>query len=112
MLLKGGIPECHAAILSAPCINPYAGPPRVLIRTCRTDNDSVIVVEDNGPGFDSSEINETHTTLTNIRKRLELTCKGKIRIEPRSGGGTKVTVTIPHKAPQDESDQNERIIRH
>ncbi len=80
-------------------MNPYAGPLHVTIRTCLTDKDSVIVVEDNGPGFDEAEMNETHTTLTNIRQRLELMCGGKLEIKPRDEGGTIVTVTIPNHTP-------------
>ena len=80
-------------------MNPYAGPLHVTIRTYLTDKDSVIVVEDNGPGFDEAEMNETHTTLTNIRQRLELMCGGKLEIKPRNEGGTIVTVTIPNYNP-------------
>jgi len=78
-------------------LNPDAEPLHVTIRTCRTDKASVIVVEDNGPGFDASKMNETHTTLTNIRQRLEWMCGGKMEITPRDGGGTIVTVTIPDR---------------
>ena len=76
-------------------MNPYAGPLHVTIQTYRTDNASVIVVEDNGPGFDTAEISESHTTLTNIRQRLEWMCGGKMEIASREAGGTMVTVTIP-----------------
>ena len=78
-------------------MNPDAGPLHVTIRTCRTDKASMIVVEDNGPGFDASEMNETHTTLANIRQRLEWMCGGKMEIMQRESGGTKVTVTIPDR---------------
>ncbi len=81
-------------------MNPYAGPLHVMIRTFRTESASVIVVTDNGPGFDAAEINETHTTLTNIRQRLEMMCGGKLTITPRDGGGTAVTVTIPDSAAE------------
>ncbi len=76
-------------------MNPYAGPLHVMIRTFRTESASVIVVTDNGPGFDAAEINETHTTLMNIRQRLEMMCGGKMTIMPREGGGSVVKVTIP-----------------
>ncbi len=81
-------------------MNPYAGPLHVMIRTFRTESASVIVVTDNGPGFDAAEINETHTTLMNIRQRLEMMCGGKLTITPRDGGGTAVTVTIPDSAAE------------
>ena len=81
-------------------MNPYAGPLRITVRTCRTDTASVIVVTDNGPGFDPAEILESHTTLSNIRQRLEWMCGGKLEIKPRDGGGTEVTVTIPDGAAE------------
>ena len=81
-------------------MDPYAGPLHVTVRTYRADNAGVIVVEDSGPGFDAAEISESHTTLTNIRQRLELMCGGKLEIESRDAGGTKVTVTIPDSTAQ------------
>ncbi len=78
-------------------MNPYAGQLHVMIRTFHTDSASVIVVEDDGRGFDAAEINESYTALTNIRQRLELMCDGKMEITPRAGGGTVVTVTIPDR---------------
>ena len=76
-------------------MDPYAGPLHVLIRTFRTDGASVITVEDDGTGFDPAQIHESHTTLSNIRQRLEWMCGGTMEIAPRESGGTKVTVTIP-----------------
>ena len=78
-------------------MNPYAGPLHVTIRTRHTDHACVITVEDDGPGFDPADHSEQHTTLTNIRQRLELMCNGKMEIRPREGGGTVVTVTIPDR---------------
>ena len=76
-------------------MNPYTGPLHVTIRTYHMDSGSVIVVEDNGLGFDVAEISDSHTTLMNIRQRLELMCRGKMEIMPRDGGGTVVTIRIP-----------------
>lgn len=78
-------------------MNPYTGPLHVKIRTYHMDSGSVIVVEDNGPGFDVAEISDSHTTLMNIRQRLELMCRGKMEIMPRDGGGTVVTIKIPDR---------------
>jgi signal transduction histidine kinase len=71
-----------------------------MIRTCRTDKASVIVVEDNGPGFDAAQRSEAHTALTNIRQRLELMCDGKMEITAREEGGTRVTIRIPLRGTQ------------
>ena len=82
-------------------MDPYAGPLHVTVRTYRTDNTSVIVVEDTGHGFESTGDSEPHIALNNIRQRLELMCGGTLTIEPRDGGGTRVTVTIPDKAAEE-----------
>ena len=76
-------------------INPDAGPLHVMISTYRTDSTIVIIVEDNGPGFETVIDSESHSALSNIRKRLELMCEGKLEITPRIGGGTTVTITLP-----------------
>ena len=81
-------------------MDPYNGPLHISIRTRRTDSGTEIIVEDNGPGFDLSDENKPHTTLTNIRQRLEMMCGGHLTITPREGFGTVVTVTIPDSAAQ------------
>jgi LytS/YehU family sensor histidine kinase len=81
-------------------LDPYRGPLHIVIRTCRTDKASVIVVEDNGPGFDAAQQSEAHTALTNIRQRLELMCDGKMEITAREEGGTRVTIRIPLRGTQ------------
>ena len=70
-------------------------PLRILIQTRHTDTATEIIVEDTGTGFDSSDESTSHTTLTNIRQRLEMMCHGKMTITPREGGGTMVKLTIP-----------------
>ena len=75
--------------------NPDVGPLHIIISTCHMNSASVITVEDNGPGFDAAKAAKPHTTLANIRHRLELMCGGNMEIKPRDGGGTVVTMTIP-----------------
>ena len=72
-------------------------PFRISIRTRRIDSGNEIVVADNGKGFDPDEDSEAHTTIKNIRERLEMMCGGDMTIKPREGGGTVVTITIPDK---------------
>ncbi len=76
-------------------MNPYAGPLHVTVRTYRTDDAGVIVVEDNGPGFDPASDSEPPAAPENIRQRLKLMCGGKMEIKPREAGGTTVRMTIP-----------------
>ena len=76
-------------------MSPQTIPLHITIRTRETEFGSEVVVEDNGPGFDSAEIDKPHTTLANIRQRLETMCNGTLDITSREGGGTMVKVTIP-----------------
>ena len=76
-------------------MGPHTIPLHVTIRTQKEGSAYVIVVEDNGPGFDHAVANDPHTTLANIRQRLEMMCDGNLKFEPRKGGGTVARVTIP-----------------
>jgi LytS/YehU family sensor histidine kinase len=78
-------------------MDPYSGALHISIRTRHTDSGTEIIVEDNGRGFDPSDESKPHTTLTNIRQRLEMMCGGSMSIMPRDSGGTVVTVTIPDR---------------
>ena len=75
--------------------DPDSGPLRIRIQTRKTEEGSVILVEDNGPGFEETDAGAPHIALANIRQRLEMMCGGHISIAPREGGGTVVRVTIP-----------------
>ena len=76
-------------------MDPDSAPLHVWVRTRETGSGSEVVVEDDGPGFDAALADEPRTTLANIRQRLDMMCGGALDIEPREGGGTKVTVTVP-----------------
>ncbi len=87
---------------------------RITIRTRKNENDSEVVVEDNGPGFDSEQAlcapeggadrtQEACVGLANVRGRLELLCGGSLGIAPRPGGGTAVTIRIPDRPRRRES---------
>lgn len=82
--------------------DPYAGPFHISIRTRKTDSGSVIVVVDNGRGFNAADDGEPHIALKNIQQRLEIMCGGQLTIAPGEGGGTVVTVTIPDAADPKE----------
>ena len=72
-------------------------PLHIVIKTRQTDDGSEIIVENDGPDFAPADDNEPHIALNNIRQRIEMMCKGTLKITPRSGGGTVVTVFIPQK---------------
>ena len=77
-------------------MGPNTVPLRVTIRSRKVGSASVVTVEDNGPGFDPAIADNPHTTLANIRQRLEIMCNGKLAITHRDGGGSMVIVTIPN----------------
>ena len=81
-------------------MDPDSAPLRISVRTRHTDSGSEIIVEDTDPGFDPDDESKPHTTLNNIRQRLEMMCGGSLTITPREGGGTVVTVTIPDGAAE------------
>lgn len=68
----------------------------IAVKTEQTDNEVRITVEDNGPGFATTDNNEPHIVLGNIRQRLKMMCNGTLPISSREGG-TTVKVTIPLK---------------
>ena len=65
----------------------------------RDDGNIIISIEDDGIGFDTSEIEQLKLKnkgfgLFNIKERLKL-LGGKVEIESEPGRGTRVTVTAP-----------------
>ena len=78
-------------------MDPDSGPLHIWVRSRETNFGSEIVVEDDGIGFDPVVADDPHTTLANIRKRLDMMCGATLDIAPREGGGTTVKVTIPRQ---------------
>ena len=74
-------------------------PLNITITTQKTDDGSIIIIEDTGPGIDDAGNNDQpHTAIINIRKRLELMCQGTLTIKNReNGNGTIATIFIPEK---------------
>ena len=70
------------------------------IIVCRVDNDIQIVVEDDGKGFNVSQLNETSNVkrsgfgLLSIRERLGY-IGGGLDIQSGDGHGTKITLRVP-----------------
>ena len=62
-----------------------------------TDTDYCITIEDDGVGFDTSQLidEKKHIGIRNIRNRLKIMVGGKLEIESTQGVGTKVLITIP-----------------
>lgn len=68
----------------------------IILRTRDEGNQIVIIVEDDGVGFDMEELKkETSVGIRNIRFRLEHLVGGKMNMLSEMGKGTTVTITIP-----------------
>ena len=56
-----------------------------------------IVIEDNGKGFEESDMHKTdraHIGVSNVRERIEKMCDGTVDIDSRLGEGTTITIRI------------------
>ena len=73
-------------------------PLQITISSRRSDKASEIIVEDNGQGFDESEISRSGEALYNIQERLKLMCGGTLTIISRKGVGTRAVIQIPDTA--------------
>lgn len=70
----------------------------IRISTKKDGKKRIVIIEDNGAGFDTSELqNEGKNSvgITNTRNRLEIMCKGELIIESEQGNGTRAVIVIP-----------------
>ena len=70
----------------------------VQVETYQDGSDHVVVIRDNGKGFDVSSLPEMpgdHIGIQNVRERLQMLCNGSMSIESRIGEGTEITFRIP-----------------
>ncbi len=75
---------------------------RVTVTARREGNDGLIVIRDNGKGFDASAVREgdgAHIGIANVRSRMEQMCGGTLDIDSRIGEGTAITLRIPGARP-------------
>ena len=75
------------------------GPGTVKISTRMEKDHAVIIVEDDGVGFDTSIIGKSandgeksHIGIINVGRRLKAQAGGKLEIESTPGKGTKITI--------------------
>ncbi len=74
----------------------------VSISTLETSGNFLIVVRDNGAGFDTGSIpndGRSHLGIANVTSRLKAMCGGEIRIGSTAGEGTEVIILIPKAKP-------------
>ncbi len=69
----------------------------ILIHTYADENYHVVVIKDNGKGFDHAQFNgsRTHIGLLNTRLRVERLVNGKFSTESVPGEGVTITIKIP-----------------
>jgi len=69
----------------------------IRISTKRDGKNKVVTVEDNGMGFDTSKLKEKKNSvgIENTRNRVEIMCKGELKIESEPGKGTRAVIVIP-----------------
>jgi len=60
-----------------------------------SSGDVLLVVEDNGVGFDSEKIGLHSQGLKNTEERFELVLGATMSVEAREGQGTKISIVIP-----------------
>ena len=61
-------------------------------------HDIIIIVSDNGVGFDTTkplDKSRDHIGIANIRERIRMMCGGRLDISSTIGVGTTITITIP-----------------
>lgn len=69
----------------------------IKIRTRKENDEIILVISDDGIGFDSCAIGNdstTHIGLENVKKRLELQCNAVFEIVSQPGMGTMVTIRM------------------
>lgn len=77
------------------------------IETDKVGRDVIILITDNGVGFDTSTecLDErTHIGIENTRRRIETLCNGSLNIESELNVGTKVKIVLPQKEENFENN--------
>lgn len=79
-------------------ILPKNGPGMITIKTVQTETDYIIMIIDDGVGFEPGEMpkdGRTHVGITNVKQRLEIICQGNCEIQSEKGKGTEAIVRVP-----------------
>ncbi len=70
----------------------------VYVKTRREADCHLLVIGDNGTGFDvekAMNADSTHIGLRNVKERIETMCKGSFKIESHPDEGTIISIRIP-----------------
>lgn len=76
-------------------------PGHIRIATFRGDKGYVIVIEDDGVGFDmnmpAKEDGRSHVGMINVKERLKLMCNASVTVESSPGQGCRTEIVIPQR---------------
>ena len=89
-------PLVENAVKHGVCKRPEGG--TVTIRTRELPNQTVVVIQDDGVGFDPNapyDDGREHVGIRNVRQRLWAMCNASLEVESTPGLGTTVTISIP-----------------
>ena len=75
----------------------------VSLSSIEEENDYLILIEDNGAGFDVNQVKPGSVGIKNAKERLKILCEAETQIISEPGKGTKVEIRIP-KEHKDEHD--------
>ncbi|MBE0480033.1 MAG: GAF domain-containing sensor histidine kinase [Dehalococcoidia bacterium] len=90
-------------------IRKHAEASHALVKVSTKENEVILVIEDDGKGFDVDELEKVEYSkfgIRTIRERAE-SIHSRLEIESRTGHGTKVTLSIPTNPPQPSVEQCE-----
>ena len=73
----------------------YADSTRIQIEIRNQKEDIVIVIQDDGKGFDVTQT-EQGNGINNMKKRIS-DCNGTFKIKTKPAAGTEITISLPHK---------------
>jgi PAS domain S-box-containing protein len=78
----------------------------VRVALCQEDGDILLVVEDDGIGFNPSGLSNSLGSLglLGMKERAQF-CGGDVQISSSSGSGTTVTIRVPLDTPRTEREQ-------
>ena len=87
-------------------ISKKPGGGTLTIATRETDDAHLVIISDDGTGFDVNEVKNdgrSHIGMENIKKRLAEMCSATVDIKSVIGEGTVATVTIPKVKEQPQT---------
>ena len=76
-------------------IDPSGKVLNISIKAEMSDGKNTVIITDDGVGDGGAGRGGTHIAIDNIRKRLDMMCKGTFEMKDRSDGGKIVTICIP-----------------